>query len=54
MKFTENLPRSFFEILKFQKSELGKFIATFPIKHAITSTKLSENEVEDQQLKVKL
>ena len=35
-----NLPRSFFEILKskFQKSELGKFITNFPLKHVITST----------------
>ena len=42
------VPRSFFEILKsprltreiskFQKSELGKFIPNFPIKHVITST----------------
>ena len=43
MKFGENLPRSFFEILKkseFQKSELGKFIPNFPLKHVITSTKI--------------
>ena len=33
MKFGENLPRSFF-----QKSELGKFIPNFPLKHVITST----------------
>ena len=35
-----NLPRSFFEILKskFQKSELGKFITNFPLKHVITNT----------------
>ena len=26
------------EISKFQKSELGKFIPNFPLKHAITST----------------
>ena len=40
MKFGENLSRSFFEILKskFQKSELGKFIPNFPLKHMITST----------------
>ena len=41
VKFWENLPRSFFEILKsskFQKSELGKFIPNFPRKHVITST----------------
>ena len=44
MKFSENLPRSFFEILKspsfhpgkFQKSEFGKFIPNFPLKHVIT------------------
>ena len=33
VKFGENLPRSFF-----QKSELGKFIPNFPLKHVITST----------------
>ena len=40
MKFWENLPHSFFEILisKFKKSELGKFIPNFPLKHVITST----------------
>ena len=48
IKFGENLPHSFFEILKsslfhsgdsrFQKSELGKFILIFPLKHVITST----------------
>ena len=49
MKFGENLPRSFFEMLKspsfdsgeipkFQKSELGKFIPNFPLKHVLTST----------------
>ena len=41
MKFGENLPRSsyeIFEISKFQKSELGKFIPNFPLKHVITST----------------
>ena len=27
-----------FEILKFQKSEFGKFIPNFPLKHVITST----------------
>ena len=42
------VPRSFFEILKspsshsgdfkISKSELGKFIPNFPIKHVITST----------------
>ena len=47
-KFGENLPRSYFEILKspsftreiskFQKSEPGKFIPNFPLKHVITST----------------
>ena len=45
MKFGENLPRSFFEILKkseFQKSEVGKFIPNFPLKHVITSTKNNE------------
>ena len=46
MKFGENLPRSFFEIVKlkskFQKSELGKFIPNFPLKHVITSTKSPE------------
>ena len=29
-----------FEISKFQKSELGKFIPNFPLKHVITSTNL--------------
>ena len=33
-----NLPRFTREILKFQKSELGKFISNFPVKHVITST----------------
>ena len=45
VKFGENLPRSSFEILKFpsfhflkfQKSELGKFIPNFPLKHVITN-----------------
>ena len=48
-EFGENLPHSFFEILKFlprftrdiskfQKGELGKFIPNFPLKHVITST----------------
>ena len=32
MKFGENRPQ------KFQKSELGKFISNFPLKHVITST----------------
>ena len=49
VKLGENLPRSFFKILKsperneetkFQKSELGKFIPNFPLKHVITSTNL--------------
>ena len=39
MKFGENLPRLFFEFLKSQKSELGKFIPNLPLKHVITSTK---------------
>ena len=30
----------FWKISKFQKSELGKFIPTFPLKHVITSTNL--------------
>ena len=38
MKFGENLPRFTWEISKFQKSELGKFIPNFPLKHVITST----------------
>ena len=48
MKFRAKLPRSIFEILKspsftreilkFQKSELGKFIPNFPPKNVITST----------------
>ena len=38
MKFGENLPRFTWEISKFQKSELGKFIPNFPLKHMITST----------------
>ena len=33
-----NLPRFAREISKFQKSELGKFIPNFPLKHGITST----------------
>ena len=33
-----NLPRFTREILKFQKSELGKFIQNFSLKHVITST----------------
>ena len=33
------LPR-FWEISKFQKSELSKFILNFPLKHVITSTNL--------------
>ena len=32
-----NLPRFTREISIFQKSELGKFIPNFPLKHAITS-----------------
>ena len=36
-----NLPRFTQEISKFQKSELGKFIPNFPLKHVITSTNLS-------------
>ena len=46
MKFGEKLPRSLFEILKnfkiskFQKSERGKCIPKFPLKHVITSTNL--------------
>ena len=35
-----NLPRFNWEISKFQKSELGKFIPNFPLKHMITSTNL--------------
>ena len=38
VKVGENVPRSFFDILKFQKTELGKFIPNFPLKHTITST----------------
>ena len=47
VKFGKNVPCSFFEILKslkffeiskFQKSELGKFIPNFPLKHVITIT----------------
>ena len=33
-------PRFTREISKFQKSELGKFIPNFPLKHVITSTNL--------------
>ena len=44
MKYGEDLPRSFFEIFqnlwKFQKSELGKFIQNFSLKHMITSTNI--------------
>ena len=42
-KFTSLIFRNFlkfFEISKFQKSELGKFIPNFPFKHMITSTNL--------------
>ena len=35
-----NLPRFTREILKFQKSELGKFIRNFPVKHVITSSNI--------------
>ena len=56
VKFGENLPRSFFEILKyiprftwgiskFQKSELSKFIPNFPLKHVITSTNFLKTEI---------
>ena len=44
MKFGQDLPRSFFEVLqsqkisKFEKSQLGKFIPNIPLKHVITST----------------
>ena len=44
VKFWENVPCSFFEILKifeiskFRKSELGNFIPNFPLKQVITST----------------
>ena len=46
MKFGENLPGSFFEILtsKFQKSELGKFIPNFPVKHVITNTNFERRQ----------
>ena len=50
MKFGKNLPRPFFEILKFlefQKSELSKFIPNFPLKHAITST---NNDLESHAI----
>ena len=33
-----NLTRFTWEISKFQKSKLGKFISNFPLKHVITST----------------
>ena len=33
-----NLPRFAQEISKFQKSELGKFMPNYPLKHVITST----------------
>ena len=52
MYIGENLPRSFFEILKtplktreiskFQKSEFGKFIPNFPLNYVITSTNLNK------------
>ena len=35
-----NFSRSTWEISKFQKSELGKFISNSPLKHVITSTNL--------------
>ena len=46
VKFGENLPGSFFEILisKFQKSELGKFIPNFPLKHVITNTNFERRQ----------
>ena len=56
MKFW-NLPRFTRVILKFQKSELGKFIPNFPLKHVITSTNRDEIEQDDSccdKLKVAL
>ena len=41
LKFS-NLPRFTREISKFQKSEIGKFIRNFPLKHVITSTNFQE------------
>ena len=38
-----NLPCFTREIQKFQKSELGKFIPNFPLKHVITSTNWNVN-----------
>ena len=32
-----------FDISKFQKSELGKFVPNFPLKHVITSTNIALN-----------
>ena len=37
-----NLPSETREISKFQKSKLGKFIPTFPLKHVITSINLED------------
>ena len=40
-----NLPRFTREISKFQKSELGKFIPNFPLKHVITSTNVIKMKI---------
>ena len=37
-----NFEISFFEISKLQKSELGKFIPNFPLRHVITITNFPE------------
>ena len=42
-----NLPRFTRDISKFQKSELGKFIPNFPLKHVITSTNSIKVEASD-------
>ena len=36
------------EISKFQKSELGKFVPNFPLKHVITSTNLTDFSIKAQ------
>ena len=46
-------PRFTREISKFQKSELGKFIPNFPLKHVITRTNtLSQFENFDTRKKI--
>ena len=39
--------REIWRISKFQKSELGKFIQNFPLKHIISSTNKSVPHIEE-------